>query len=183
MDSYAAFPLQRQRAARRSACWWRWTASRSPTPTLAEALLKIVAGRIVAEIERSRADEALRAAALAVSSARGASVFDELVRYLATILHVEMAFIARHEPGRRAGAAHAGDVVRRRMLQDIRYPLAGTPCETVLGQQFRAYPSRLRELFPDDATPRRRAESYAGLPADRPTARRWAWCRSPRASR
>ena len=37
-------------------------------PTLAEALLKIFAGRIVAEIERGHVDESLRATALAVSS-------------------------------------------------------------------------------------------------------------------
>ena len=64
---------------------------------LAEALLKIFAGRMVAEIERSHVDEAFRAAALAVSSTRGDSVFGELVRLLAAILRVEVAFISRLE--------------------------------------------------------------------------------------
>ena len=47
---------------------------------LAEAVLKIIGSRIAAELERRRADGVLRTAALAVSSARGASVFAELVR-------------------------------------------------------------------------------------------------------
>ncbi len=60
----------------------------------AVAMLKIIATRLTADIERGRTDEALRAVALAVSSSRGETVFDELVRLLATILHVEVAFIA-----------------------------------------------------------------------------------------
>ena len=44
--------------------------------------------------ERKRVEEALRAAALAVSTAEGASVFSELVRALATILRVDAAMIA-----------------------------------------------------------------------------------------
>ncbi|HSW21005.1 MAG TPA: hypothetical protein VLJ86_27530, partial [Ramlibacter sp.] len=48
-----------------------------------------------AEIERARADETLRAVALAVSGAPGGNVFGELVGLLASILHVEVAFIAR----------------------------------------------------------------------------------------
>ena len=47
----------------------------------------------------------------------------------------------------------------------FRYPVKGTPCEFVLGQQFRAYPSRLRELFAiDEDVQLPGAESYAGLP-------------------
>ena len=97
MDSYAAFPLNDSDGAPLGLLV---AMDRRPIAdaALAEALLKIFAGRIVAEIERGRADEALRAAALAVSSARGDSVFAELVRHLATILHCEVAFIARHDP-------------------------------------------------------------------------------------
>jgi hypothetical protein len=51
------------------------------------------------------------------------------------------------------------------VLQDITYALAGTPCETVLGQRFRAYPARLQALFPDDQDARMQGtESYAGHP-------------------
>src|SRR5512140_638661 len=68
----------------------------------AEAMLKIIASRVAADIERERTDAALRAVALAVSGSRGGTVFDELARLLATILHVEVAFIARYEPAQPA---------------------------------------------------------------------------------
>jgi PAS domain S-box-containing protein len=131
----------------------------------AEAMLKIVAGRLAGEIERSRTDAVLRDAALAVSGAPGDTVFDELVRMLAAILGVEIAFIARHdpaEPGRlRMLAMHYDG----QMLRDIPYAVAGTPCETVLGQRFRAYPRDLQRLFPDDHDARAQGtESYAGYP-------------------
>ncbi|MDH5245896.1 MAG: PAS domain S-box protein, partial [Betaproteobacteria bacterium] len=52
-----------------------------------------------------------------------------------------------------------------RMIEDFEYPLAGTPCETVVGQQFRFYPSRLIERFPLDADFRDLAvDAYAGYP-------------------
>ena len=48
---------------------------------------------------------------------------------------------------------------------DIRYAIAGTPCETVLGQQFRYYPRDLRQLFPNDPDlGAHGAVGYAGYP-------------------
>ena len=131
----------------------------------AEAMLKIIAGRVAAEIERERTDEALRAVALAVSGSRSGTVFDELVRLLATILHVEVAFIARYEPAQPDSLRMLAMYYDGQVVQDITYPLAGTPCETVLGQRFRAYPADLQSLFPDDQDAREQCTvSYAGHP-------------------
>jgi PAS domain S-box-containing protein len=131
----------------------------------AEAMLKIIAGRAGAEIERERTDEALRAVALAVSASRSGTVFDELVRLLATILHVEVAFIARYEPAQPDSLRMLAMYYDGQMVQDVSYALAGTPCETVLGQQFRAYPAGLQTLFPHDQDVRAQCtESYAGHP-------------------
>ncbi len=131
----------------------------------AEAMLKIVAGRLAGEIERSRTDAVLRDAALAVSGARGDTVFDELVRMLAAILGVEVAFIARHEPAERDRLRMLAMQYDGQILRDIPYATAGTPCETVLGQCFRAYPRDLQRLFPDDHDARAQGtESYAGYP-------------------
>src|SRR5690606_17190538 len=88
MDSYAAFPLN-DSGGRPLGLLAVMDRGPVADEALAEALLKIFAGRIVAEIERSRADEALRSTALAVSGTRGEPVFVELVRYLATVLRVE----------------------------------------------------------------------------------------------
>jgi PAS domain S-box-containing protein len=131
----------------------------------ARAMLEIAGARVAAEIERERTDEVLRAVALAVSTTPSGTVFDELVRLLATILHVEVSFIARYnrdEP----------DVLRLlalscdgKLLHDSAYPIAGTPCETVLGQHFRAYREGLVSLFPADEDARVNGmDSYAGYP-------------------
>lgn len=131
----------------------------------AQAMLSIVAARVASEIERKRTDEALRAVALAVSASPSGTVFDELVRLLATLLHVEVAFIARCEPGSPCRLRMLAMYFDGAVTQGVSYSVAGVPCETVLGQCFRAYPAGLQALFPDDVEARTHGlESYAGHP-------------------
>jgi PAS domain S-box-containing protein len=116
--------------------------------------------------ERKRTQDALTRAALAVSSAQGASVLQELVRYLATILETDGALISGpHEdaaPGRmRVHAFYLDGNVEA----GFDYDACGTPCEKVVGQSFRIYPANAREHFPDDAEFEKLGiESYAGFP-------------------
>jgi PAS domain S-box-containing protein len=131
----------------------------------AEAMLKIVAGRLAAEIERARTDEVFRATALAVSGAGSATVFDELVRLLASLTHVEIAFVARHQRDDPDNLAVLAMIEDGQLVRPERYAVQGTPCSTVLGQQFRAYPRDLTQRFPDDIDARRQClQSYAGYP-------------------
>ncbi len=114
--------------------------------------------------ERKRTQDALTNAALAVSSAQGATVLQELVRYIATILEADAAFIA---------APHDSDTAMRTQAMYLDgetrecfdYPKAGTPCERVLGQSFQIYASGVRETFPEDRDfAELGLESYAGFP-------------------
>ena len=116
--------------------------------------------------ERKRTQDALTSAALAVSSAQGASVLQELVRYLATILVVDGALIAtRHEEEAPYRMHVHALFLDGRIRENFSYALAGTPCEHVVGQVFRIYPSGLRETFPGDTDfARLDLESYAGFP-------------------
>jgi PAS domain S-box-containing protein len=164
MDCYAAYPLTDSAG---DPLGLVVAMNREPLdePGLAESTLKIFAVRIAAEVERARTEAALRSAALAVSSAKGEAVFPELVRYLATILKADIAFIALPD---------VDDSCRLRMLafymdgtirENFSYDARGTPCETVIGQQFRIYPSELCLLFPGDRDfEALGAESYAGFP-------------------
>jgi PAS domain S-box-containing protein len=164
MDSYAAYPLH-DSAGRPLGLLVAMDRVAVADAEHAEAMLKIFAGRMAAEIERGRVDDALRKAALAVSSARGDTIFAELVRYLVAILQVEIGFIARtvpHDPDKLSMVAMVCD---GQLQRDIPYATAGVPCGTVLGQRFRAYPSGLREQFPqDEAAQAQGIESYAGHP-------------------
>ena len=114
--------------------------------------------------EPNRTEEALRNAALAVSTAAGEGVFDELVRSIAAILDVEIAFIALPKPDDRGVLKMLAFYADGRMIEDFEYPIAGTPCETVVGQQFRCYPSGLDARFPLDGEFRAQGlEGYAGV--------------------
>src|SRR5688572_13491938 len=116
--------------------------------------------------DSKRTQDALTRAALAVSSAQGASVFQELVRYLATILEVDAALIAvqddSHVPHRmRAQAFYLDGGIE----DNFDYLPDGTPCGKVIGQSFRFFTSAVRDEFPEDAVLARFGfESYAGFP-------------------
>jgi PAS domain S-box-containing protein len=164
MDSYAAYPLCDGNGFQLGLLV---AMDRAPIAdaALAEAVLKIIGSRIAVELERSSSDAVLRSAALAVSHARGASVFAELVRYLATILRVEMAFIAK----RMADQPQMLQVIAMRLdgqaVDEWRYDMQGTPCEVVLNEGFRVYTRDVAGLFPTDAALlEHRLVAYAGHP-------------------
>jgi PAS domain S-box-containing protein len=115
--------------------------------------------------DRKRIEDALRNSALALSSAQGPTVFQELARFLAATLRVDCAFIATpHAEDPRSMRVHAF-FLDGGVRENFDYSITGTPCETVVGQSFRIYPSRLSECFPADADFRRLGfESYAGFP-------------------
>jgi PAS domain S-box-containing protein len=114
--------------------------------------------------ERKRTQDALTKAALAVSSAEGATVFQELVRYLATILEVDAAFIALPCPDDPARSMQTNAFFfDGEIRENFTYLLAGTPCETVVDRAFRIYPTGVREEFPGESD-FDGFESYAGYP-------------------
>jgi PAS domain S-box-containing protein len=166
LDSYAAYPL-RDRAGQMLGL----LLAADPAPVAggdavqAESLMAVVAARLVAEVERNRTEESLQAIAVAVSRSRSDAVFDELVQLMATVLGVEVAFVARVQRGDPDALTMLAMYYDGQLLHDIRYPMRGTPCETVLGQRFRIYPERLQGLFPEDHDARAQCtESYAGHP-------------------
>ena len=187
MDSFAAFPLNDSTG---EPLGLLVAMDRQPIAggdaDHAEAMLKIIAGRVAAEIERERTDEALRAVALAVSGARSGTVFDELVRMLATILRVEVAFIARYEPAQPDSLRMLAMYYDGQVLQDItlsRSPARpARPCWATLPGL--SAPT-CRRCFPDDQDAARAVHRELCRPSAgrRWTARRWASSRWRRAGR
>jgi PAS domain S-box-containing protein len=163
MDAYAAYPLF-DAAGEPLGLLVTMSRTRLVDAMLVESMLKIFAVRMAAEIERERSEEALRRAALAVSGAEGENIYVELVRALATIVGVEIAFIALPRPDDPCTLRMLAFYLDGRIVEDFEYPLAGTPCEKILSSGYCAYPDRLVERFPLDADFRAiGAESYAGL--------------------
>jgi len=131
----------------------------------ADGLAYAVCGMATDITERKRIEDALRSAALAVSTNEGEALFRELVRYLAEILDVDGAFVATPSPSDPGQLSMRALCMNDAVRENFSYPLADSPCETVVGREFRIYPSRLTDTFPMDLLIReQRLESYAGYP-------------------
>src|SRR5688572_24096122 len=115
--------------------------------------------------ERRRREEALQAAALAVSSAKGEKVFQELTRYLAVILSVELALIGRLTDKQPRTIQTLGLFGGGAYRENVEYLLDITPCRMVAEGGFAVVPSNLLEKFPADKLLHKiGAQGYAGYP-------------------
>jgi PAS domain S-box-containing protein len=114
--------------------------------------------------EKTILRETLRLAAAGVAATGVENIFRELVRHLAIALDVDHAFIGVLEPGRNDTVQVIAGYFFRQFNDDFRYDLKDTPCENVIGQQFRYYPERVQELFADPHIKELGTEGYAGIP-------------------
>ncbi len=125
----------------------------------------ITAGAETDAEARDRTVSALSRAALAVSRVCGERILADLLHHLTAILGAEVAFIAvyaRHEPPLMRTLAL---VIDDAVVSNVEYDLEGTPCEQVVGQEFRYYSGDLLQRFPGDAMlPELSIETYAAFP-------------------
>lgn len=109
-------------------------------------------------------DDILREIVAGTASVIGEAFFREVVQHLAQALGVRWAFVAEFASGRsrvRTLAFWAGD----RLLDNIEFELAGTPCEDVLAGHTRLHSRSVAELFPrEGALAAMGAESYLAMP-------------------
>ena len=120
--------------------------------------------RLRPRTERRYREEALQAASLAVSSAKGDRVFQELTRYLATILGVQLALIGRLTRNAPSTLQTLGVYGNGAYRENFEYPLAVTPCRDAIAG-FTVVPRDVAALYPDDEfLGRMGAVGYAGYP-------------------
>jgi PAS domain S-box-containing protein len=108
--------------------------------------------------------ESLRLAAAGVATAGSGNVFRELVKHLAISLDVDHAFIGVLDPDNTDSVYVISGYFFRQFNDGFSYDLKDTPCENVIGQQFRFYPERVQELFADPHIRELETEGYAGIP-------------------
>jgi PAS domain S-box-containing protein len=107
-------------------------------------------------------EDKLREAALAVSSAEGEKVYEDLLKALASILGVEYALISVYVAPERRVLRTLATFFDGRIARNTDYPIAGTPCERAMGRAFGFFPKGVRALFPDDGILQRHGiEGYA----------------------
>ena len=104
-------------------------------------------------------------AGVSVSSLPTEDVYEEIVRRLLNTLDVEMAFIGKLKPGAINEMETAALCFKGEILPQLSYSLEGTPCKTVVGQEYRFISSELAELYPADSMiTDMNFCSYAGYP-------------------
>jgi len=129
-------------------------------------------------------EEALRAIAQGHAGAIGQAFFQHLVQHLAKLLEAEYVFIGElkqksPEDVKKDGAGkppsglgNTSQIIctlavsdHDKIAENIEYPLAGTPCETVVNKQLCCYPRGVQQKFPEDRMlAELGAESYVGTP-------------------
>jgi len=109
--------------------------------------------------------EILRVIAEGTAWATGTEFFRSLVRCLATALDTTCAFVTEFTQGNtivRPLAFWSGG----QLIEAGEYPLAGSPCESVLNGEIAAFPSNVSERFPveREALDSLGAQSYLAIP-------------------
>jgi len=107
---------------------------------------------------------AMMCAARAVANSGDQDIFEVLVLGAAEALGVDLVFIGvlAGADGRAIRTIAVCD--RGRVQPPFEYALGGTPCEHVLGQQFRFHPQNVQSLFPDPHLKEVGAAGYSAIP-------------------
>ena len=103
-------------------------------------------------------------AAIALSSARRETVFEDLVGSLAELVEADIAMIAVAIPAKPQSMQVLAMLVDGQWIRNREYDLTGSPCETVVGKAYRCYPRGVQQLFPMEELKVHNVSGYAGLP-------------------
>ncbi len=115
--------------------------------------------------ERKRVDETLRDITAGTASSTGDEFFRSLVKHLAHALEVRYCFVAECTDDTKKRVRILAFWVGEGFGESMEFPLAGTPCESVIEGNVCSYADRLQALFPlDEGLVALGAQSYAGVP-------------------
>ena len=115
--------------------------------------------------ERRRAESIVENIAKGVVAATGETFFKSLVGYLCEVFGVEYAFVGELVPNVDATIVTIAVQARGKIVENFTYPLANTPCESVLGNTLGCFANTVRQQFPlDHLLNEMNVESYAGAP-------------------
>ena len=113
---------------------------------------------------RDKIEGALRFVAQYSLTLSGKAFFPPLVRYLSETLEADYALLARLlDDGKTVETMSI--YAKGTLAPNIKYCLAGTPCEKVVGKRLCFFPKKIQALFPrNHLLAEIKAESYAGMP-------------------
>jgi PAS domain S-box-containing protein len=115
--------------------------------------------------ERKRSEDALRLIVEGTSGATGEEFFRCLVKALASAFGFRHALVGEVSGPKRDRIRTLAVWTDKDFAENFKYRLAGTPCETVVGQRLCLYPEGVQEKFPEDhLLVDLGVESYLGAP-------------------
>ena len=115
--------------------------------------------------DRKRVEETLRHITEGTAGSTGDEFFRSLVKHLAHALQVRYSFVAECTDETKRNVRMLAFWQGDGFGDNVEFPLAGTPCETVIQGNACSYPERLQVLFPqDEGLVTLGAQSYAGVP-------------------
>src|SRR5438132_6545285 len=115
--------------------------------------------------DRKLVEETLRHITEGTASSTGDEFFRSLVKHLAHALQVRYSFVAECTDQTKKKVRMLAFWQGEDFGDNVEFPLAGTPCETVIQGDACSYPERLQVLFPqDEGLVTWGAQSYAGVP-------------------
>lgn len=111
-------------------------------------------------------DNLLRLVAASVLTRTGEHYFDSLLRLLSAQFDVALALVGVYEPEAPATIASIVTFQHGRRIENLRYEVHGTPCETLWSaESVCVYPHAVADLFPLDTTlDEVGAQGYVGMP-------------------
>jgi formate hydrogenlyase transcriptional activator len=110
-------------------------------------------------------EQTVRAVIEGTAAVTGGEFFRSLVRHLARALQVRYSFVGECTDNAKSTVRMLAFWVGDAFADEMRYALAGTPCEGVIAGKICCFPEGLQALFPQDkGLVDLRAESYLGLP-------------------
>ncbi|MEZ5429381.1 MAG: sigma 54-interacting transcriptional regulator [Pyrinomonadaceae bacterium] len=116
-------------------------------------------------IQRKQAEETLRSIMQGTAALTGDNFFASLVSHLAAAFEARYAFLTECRGSEKTTARTLAFSVDGKLVENVSYDIAKTPCFRVLAGETCFYPQSIQRFFPEDADlVDMKAEGYWGIP-------------------
>jgi len=118
-----------------------------------------------ADLERKIAEETIKNIVIGVSPEQGGNFFELMALQLAKSLGADYTLIGELKKGETRRIQTISLCANGKIIENIEYDLAGTPCENVVNTNACSYPANVAQEFPNDILLQQmKIQGYSGTP-------------------